>query len=218
MSDLPSEYILSKLIENNFPEHRSFKKYFNALIVKINNKENIKVFEFGASWGYNIFKFVKEGYDAAGYELSVPRSNFGKDNLKINLTNNKSDIRSNNDIFFSSHVIEHLADIKELTDLAKLKLSTEGFFVAFCPNGAKEYKLREPDIYKLTWGLVHPNLLDYEFSANLFQDSPYLILTDDWDFDEKLIYEWDGLSQKIGLRKDGKELLIIARPNLKIKQ
>jgi hypothetical protein len=215
MSDLPSEYILNELIEKNFPDNRSYKKYFDALPFKINNRENIKIFEFGASWGYNIFKLVKEGYDAAGYELSVPRSNFGQENLKINLINNTYKIRNNNDIFFSNHVIEHLSDIKEFINLAKMKLSNEGFFVAFCPNGAKEYKSREPNVYKLTWGFEHPNLLDYEFASYLFKDNPHLILTGDWNFDEKLISEWDGLSQKIGLKKDGKELLIISMPNKK---
>ena len=101
-------------------------------------------------------------------------------------------------------------------DLSKAKLTNDGYFVAFCPNGSIEYKIREPDVYKVTWGFEHPNLLSYKFASHIFKENPYLILTDDWDFNESLIKEWDGLSQLIGSKKDGKELLIIAKPNIKI--
>ena len=216
MSELPSDENLIDLISNNFSDNRSYKKYFDNFPLIKTNDQKIKIVEFGASWGYNIFKLVSQGFDAVGYELSVPRSQYGKDKLKINLCHKEVDIRKNNDIFFSNHVIEHLADIKYFVGLAREKLSNDGFFVAFCPNGSTEYKTREPDVYKVTWGFEHPNLLNYEFASHIFKENPYLILTGDWDFNESLIKEWDGSSQRIGSKKDGKELLIIARPNIKI--
>ena len=216
MSDLPSDKTLFNLIESNFSENRSFKKYFDNLLINIIKDQKIKITEFGASWGYNIYKLVNQGFDVVGYELSVPRAEYGKEKLKINLFYEEAKIRTSNDIFFSNHVIEHLEDIKYFVDLSKAKLTKNGYFVAFCPNGSIEYKTREPDVYKVTWGFEHPNLLNYEFASYVFNENPYLILTDDWDFNESLIKDWDGLSQRIGSKKDGKELLIIARPNIKI--
>jgi hypothetical protein len=216
MSDLPSEEVLIGLLKDNFPENRSYKKYFSSLQVDMAEIENTKILEYGASWGYNIHKLRKEGFDPCGYELSIPRADFGCKRLGLQLVHRESDLRSENHIFFSNHVIEHLTDINKFISLARSKLTCNGYFIAFCPNGAKSYKVREPDIYRLTWGFEHPNLLDHEFAAHVFRRNPYLILTGDWDFDESLIKNWDGISQIIGSRTDGKELLIISRPNIDV--
>ena len=99
MSDLPSDETLDNLIKGNFSENRSFKKYFDNLLINVINDQKIKITEFGASWGYNIYKLVNQGFDVVGYELSVPRAEYGKEKLKINLFYEEAKIRISNDIF-----------------------------------------------------------------------------------------------------------------------
>lgn len=50
----------------------------------------------------------------------------------------------------------------------------------------------------------------------MFRKNPYLILSGDWIFNSLEIQNWDGISQQTGLKKDGKELLIIAKPNINL--
>ncbi len=88
--------------------------------------------------------------------------------------------------------------------------------MAFCPNGNIEYRKREPHIWHGSWGDIHINLLDRDFASFAFKDHPYLILSDDWAFQMNQLSGWDQKSQVLGNKHDGKELLIIAKPNQKI--
>jgi hypothetical protein len=56
--------------------------------------------------------------------------------------------------------------------------------------------------------------LTVKFASFVFNNNPFLILTGDWDFALDEINKWDGKSQIIGSRQDGKELMIIAKPNV----
>ena len=89
--------------------------------------------------------------------------------------------------------------------------------MAFCPNGSVEYRKREPGIFHVNWGFLHPNYLDIEFAVKTFAKNPYLILTGDWNYDVSMLSSWDGKSQVVGDVHDGKELLIIAKPNVYIR-
>ena len=77
-----------------------------------------------------------------------------------------------------------------------------------------EYRKREPNTWHGSWGDLHVNLIDLSFAKYNFKNNPYLILSGDWDFNIKEIENWDGISQKVGNIKDGKELLIITKPNI----
>lgn len=215
ITDLPNEAELQKLIDNNFSGLRNYTPYINALINSKNN-ENVKVVDYGCSWGYAVYQLKKEGFDAVGFELSIPRATFGQKTLGISIQTKPDDIRGNNDLMMSSHVIEHLSDIEEFVNLCRSKLKEKGIFMAFCPNGSKEFRDRKPNDFHGIWGLEHPNYLDVQFASYLFQDNPYLILTDDWNFNFEILDNWDGNSQVRGNKKDGEELLIIAKPNLQI--
>ena len=210
MTSLPTDSELAKLKEDLFPELPIYADYINALPAVGN-----KVIDYGCSWGYNIYKMQQAGLDVQGYELSRPRAKFGE-KLGLTIATDEAAIRPNNDVFFSSHVIEHLPDINTYIQLAASKLNKDGYFMAFCPNGSKEYREREPDIYHVNWGFLHPNFLDTDFAAYAFRNNPYLILTGDWDHDVASIGAWDGKSQQMSQTKNGKELLIIARPNIKL--
>ncbi|NOS54902.1 MAG: hypothetical protein HOP37_01440, partial [Cyclobacteriaceae bacterium] len=114
----------------------------------------------------------------------------------------------------SSHAIEHLPVISEFIRFASSKLIKDGILISFCPNGSSEFRAREPNTFHVNWGLLHPNYLDVDFAAHTFRKNPYLILTDDWRYNLELLRKWDGHSQIIGEKRDGQELLIIAKPNV----
>jgi SAM-dependent methyltransferase len=213
MTQLPSDEEIEKLKLNNFSNLRSTKKYIDALF---NNKDGLKIIDYGSSWGYDVFRYAMAGHQAVGYELSKPRANFGMAKLGVKIYSDLNLLPVENDLIISSHVIEHLSRIQDFISLSKKLLKKDGIFIAFCPNGNAEYKKREHAIWHVNWGAVHPNSLSTEFAQYAFRENPYLILTGDWAYDENELKAWDGKSQKTGSYKEGKELLIISKPNLKI--
>ena len=215
MTKLPTDIELVHLKKEVFSSIRSYDKYIDALFKKT-PKNTVKILDYGCSWGYNIYKLINSGYDVIGYELSMPRAKFGEEKLGVKIIHKEVQLPSKFNVLFSSHVIEHLSDINKFILLSKKLLDNDGVFIAFCPNGSESYSKREPKTYHVNWGAVHPNYLSTEFSQFAFKDNPYLILTGDWDFDTQEIADWDGLSQTVGLKKDGKELLIISKPNIKL--
>ena len=174
----------------------------------------MKILDYGCSWGYFVYKMKNIGLDAVGFELSKIRSKYGENNLDIKIYTEDAEIRNGNDIFFSSHVIEHLLDLKEHFKLIKEKLTAQGFLVVFCPNGSEEFHKRDPKLYNQTWGNLHPNYISIPFLQSVFAKNPYAIFTGDDTFDVEKISNWDGVSQYVDAYKEGFELLIITKPNL----
>lgn len=212
MTKLPSDKEIQTLKEQNFPALRDYDGYIRAVTGK-----PAKVLDYGCSWGYNVFKLIRAGHDATGYELSRPRAEFGKAKLGVPIHSDTQGLPAGNDIVFSSHVIEHLGDIRTFIDLSRKLLKPDGIFMAFCPNGSDAYRKREPGIWHVNWGDVHPNHLSVEFATQAFKDHPYLVLTGDWQFEPGQLSGWDGVSQVTGTYHAGKELLIISKPNMKKK-
>lgn len=211
MTNIPSDAEIKQLKKDSFPGLRSYEQYITALVAKPNNE--IRILDYGCSWGYNVFKLKTSGFDACGFELSKPRASFGQDKLNVTIHTETSDIPKDLDIVMCSHVIEHLSDINAFIELSKKHLSPNGLFIAFCPNGGDEYRNRQPHIWHVNWGAVHPNYLDVHYAKNRFCTCPHLILTDDWQYDPNILLSWDGIGQIQGNKLDGKELLIIAKPN-----
>lgn len=211
MTNLPDDSELEDLKKTNFPNLRDYSPFVEVLL----GRRSGKVIDYGCSWGYSVFQLVNAGFDASGFELSVPRAEYGRRALSVKIVTDENDIGEGNDLIQSSHVIEHLFDIKKFVS-TKSKLKEDGIFMVFCPNGSKEYQMREPDIFHVNWGFAHPNYLNVSFASQMFANNPYLILTGDWEFDFAELRNWDGKSQVIGEKKDGKELLIIAKPNKRL--
>lgn len=213
ITDLPDAEKLAELQANHFASFTDFSPVIRAALP---GKTSISVLDYGCSWGYNVAKLNHAGMSASGYELSVPRAEFGRRHLNITLTWKEKEIPEGNDVFFSSHVIEHLPSIGNFVDLSRSKLAPDGIFMAFCPNGSKEYRERDFKTFHVTWGGLHPLYLDIEFAQELFSNNPYLILTSDSTYDLDAIAAWDGRSQQVAGRHDGYELLMMARPNISI--
>ncbi len=211
ITDLPSNDVLQQLMKDNFPDKRNHSRFVYALL----KKYSAQVLDYGCSWGYSVFHLKKAGYHAEGFEISRPRAEFGK-KIGVIIHYQQETVKDGLDMIMSNHAIEHIPVISDFVKFAASRLKNDGIFMAFCPNGSPEYRKREPAIFHVNWGFLHPNYLDVSFASHLFRNSPYLILTGDWNYDTDILAAWDGRSQQIGERKDGKELLIIAKPNVYI--
>jgi 2-polyprenyl-3-methyl-5-hydroxy-6-metoxy-1,4-benzoquinol methylase len=79
------------------------------------------------------------------------------------------------DIVFSSHVIEHVPNPKEMVNTVLRILKPGGIFVALSPNGS--FKRREVDALKWmsNWGRKHPIYLDEKFFSSILGEMSYLI-------------------------------------------
>jgi SAM-dependent methyltransferase len=209
ITDMPADDALLKMMAENFPDKRNHAPFVKALL----NSETGKVLDYGCSWGYSVFHLLKAGYNAEGFEISRPRAAFGK-KLGVTIHYQHENIGTGFDLVMSNHAIEHLPVVADFILLAATLLKKEGLFMAFCPNGSPEYRQREPNVFHVNWGFLHPNYLDVEFAAHTFRKNPYLILTGDWNYDLNLLTTWDGKSQQIGNLRNGKELFIIAKPNI----
>lgn len=106
----------------------------------------LNILDFGCSWGYQSYEFKKLGFKIASFEISIPRLNFGNKTLQLNITDNLDNI-SNVDIFYSSHVIEHLEYPSDLLKLSIDKTNNGGLIFIKCPNGSEEFQKNHPDIY-----------------------------------------------------------------------
>lgn len=209
ITDLPSDEELAKMMANNFYGKRDYAPFVKAL----HKPPSAKVVDYGCSWGYSVFQLKKAGFDAEGFDVSMNRAKFGE-KIGVKIHSDQQAVRQNNDVIMSSHAIEHLPVISDFVDFAASKLVKDGIFISFSPNGSPEFRAREPHNFHVNWGLLHPNYLDVEFAAHTFRKNPYLILTDDWRYNFTLLENWDGRSQIIGNKRDGQELLIIAKPNI----
>jgi 2-polyprenyl-3-methyl-5-hydroxy-6-metoxy-1,4-benzoquinol methylase len=213
ITDLPDDATLARLMRENFPDKRNHTAFIYALL----KTYAAGVLDYGCSWGYSVYHLKQAGYDAEGFEISRPRAEFGH-KLGVNIHYRQDTVPAGLDMVMSNHAIEHVPVISDFVRFAASRLKTEGLFMAFCPNGSAEYRKREPGIFHVNWGFLHPNYLDVSFAAHLFRDNPYLILTGDWNYNTNILHTWDGRSQLIGEQKDGKELLIVAKPNINIKK
>ena len=208
ITELPSDEELQHLMKANFPNKRNPAPFISA----ISKSKSARVLDFGCSWGYSVYQLKNAGYDAEGFEISKIRAEFGK-KLNVNIHHSEQTVCDGFDIVLSNHAIEHVPVISDFIKFSSSKLKPEGIFMAFCPNGSDEYRNREPDIFHVNWGFLHPNYLNIDFATTSFCQNPFLILTGDWEYDLKDLSSWDGKSQIIGNKRDGKELLIISKPN-----
>lgn len=214
MTFFPDEKKLEELKQSRFisNELRDFTYFLN--LIKRKEGKQVRVVDYGCSWGYVVAQFKMAGADAEGFEISKPMTDFGREKLGLRLFNNTNDIRKGNDILFSAHTIEHLPDVASFFQTVKESLTPGGFLVIICPNGTGEYRKMDPSNFSQSWGQVHPNYMDIEFFTTAFKDNPYLILTSNWQHDIDRIHEWDQQSQYVTPDKTGWELLFITRPNL----
>lgn len=97
-------------------------------------------------------------------------------------------------------------------------LTADGISITICPNGSQEFKKRNPKLFSLTWGQLHPSYIDVNFMQHIFTNNPFYIATGDDIYDLEKIKTWDGISQVTNDDRSGFELLVIAKPNIVLKK
>jgi hypothetical protein len=211
---LPTDKILHEWIDSNFKgtgfEAKGHIDIMKLLYQTVNGK---RIVDYGASWGYKSYQLNKAGLITDSYEISVPRAIFGK-KLGLEIKTDVVQLSTSNDIFYSSHVIEHLPDIPSLFETARRTLAPDGFMITICPNGSETFRKKEPRLYHLVWGLVHPSYITPEYMAWMLKDVSYYIGSS--PFNNENLKKWDQKSQVID-DMSGHELLVIAAVNKKMK-
>jgi len=208
-TDCPNEEELKKLIDTNFNNtERSYKKYIEILKLMHQDK-NPKLLDFGCSWGYGSYQLSKSGFDIESYEISESRSRYAKEMLNVKIIDNLNSIEDEYfDIFFSSHVLEHLPNLNYILNLALRIIKKNGLFIAFTPNGSFFHKNKNSHWNKL-WGMVHPNFLNEKFYKNYFKDYKHYISSQPYSIDS--IKNFINGDQNFCDNLEGEELLIIVK-------
>lgn len=209
-TDTPSLHQLDKLKTEGFKGSAGdYTQYLNILS-EIGCKPGDSLFDYGCSWGYGSWQFVQAGYAVTAFEISLPRSQYAKTYLGINVQTRMENVQGTFDIFFSSHVMEHVPSVSRSLQFARQVLKPGGWFVAFTPNGSEPFWARQPESWKYSWGLVHPNLLDDLFYSNGFKSDLHLLASSPYDLES--INRWACSPQgNISLDLSGGELLIIVK-------
>jgi hypothetical protein len=208
-TNIPAPDLLEQYKASNF---KNSGKDFSAVIDFIRmltGSKPIKIVDYGASWGYTSFQFKNAGFEVQSFEISKPMARQGNDLLGLTIRTDISKLEPGNDVFFSSHVIEHLSDIHILLDAAEALILEDGFFIVYCPNGSKPFRDKYPDLFGSLWGMVHPNFLNKEFYSTIFKRNPYLIASAPYG-DINIFSSWDQRSQII-YDVSGEELLIACK-------
>jgi len=205
---LPGCEELQRLRQANFGDFgRSYARYI-AMLRCLGVEEGAHILDFGASWGYGVHQFREAGFRAAGFEISRSRSAFGRRELDLTMLNTLDGIEGRFDVFFSSHVLEHLSDLREVLATARRVTRAGGWFVAVTPNGSVSFRRAAPPSFHKLWGFVHPILIQETFIQKVFASDPHFVSSDLASFAN--LREWDGVTSQVG-DLAGWELFVAAR-------
>ena len=210
-TDLPDEGGLQRLRALGFGEKNvdTYAGLF-ATMYPDRQRSEVRIIDYGCSWGYQALQFRDHGYTVSGLEISRTRAAFGRERLGLDIVTTDAELRTGADIFFSSHVIEHLPDPGQMLRTGLRLIREGGYFVAECPNGSPERRRSAPLLTRKAWGRVHPNLISADFLAYAFRDHPFLILSAPCpDLIDRYL-AWDGQTQQMD-DLGGPNLLIIAK-------
>ena len=154
---MPTEEELSELKSQEFNagSDRSIARLLPIFEAAAGKIQDTKIVDYGTSWGYISYQLKKVGMNVQSYEISRPRANYGNQNLGLNIVSNVNELKGENDVFFSSHVIEHVPSVSKMIEIGKSVLSKDGVFIAICPNGSPMRKAMHPKNHHSAWGQVH---------------------------------------------------------------
>jgi len=137
---------ISKIISliTTFSFMKKIKKY----------KKNGRVLDVGSGLGGLVRSFIKYGYDAYGVEINDDAKPFIDDELKKKIIfddlKNVNFKRKSFDVITTTHVLEHVYDIKSFLNEIKTNLKDDGLLYIKVPNNNFfEYKLFKNYAYNL---------------------------------------------------------------------
>lgn len=209
-TSLPSQHELQVMVDSGFAGAEKEYRRFISLLENMGAKVGDKVFDFGCSWGYGAWQLMQHGFDVEAYEVPGPRAEYARSKLGVKVPPDLGGVTKESfDVFFSSHVLEHVPCVHEVIQYGMERLKPGGLFVAFSPNGSMAYRRQSPDGWKRSWGLVHPNLLDEQFYQRTFSDASVYLASNPYDADE--VSDWAANGGRLTGRLDGDELMVIVR-------
>jgi hypothetical protein len=208
-TDLPDAAELEKMKKDGFQVGgKNAQRHLELFARLFPGQPSLRIVDYGSSWGYTSYQFQQVGHQVQGFEISKSRAAYGIRNLSVDISTDEKLLKRNNDIFFSSHVIEHHPDIASMVRLAKSLLVEGGYFIAFCPNGSQAFRLKNPEIFHRFWGKVHPNYLNVDFYKKVFWNSPYIISSNPVNMND--IHPLQNRESVIG-DLSGDELMVIVK-------
>ncbi|NDC76509.1 MAG: methyltransferase domain-containing protein [Chitinophagia bacterium] len=210
-TELPDATRLRFLVDTGFGEKNvdHYATLFGRMFPDLARGE-VRIIDYGCSWGYQGHQFRKHGFQYAGLEVSRRRAAFGREQLGLDIVTSEAELRGGADVFFSSHVIEHLPDPGRMITMGMDLLRPGGYFVAECPNGSEVRRRREPRLTRKAWGMVHPNLISGEFLAGAMADKTFLLTSTPFHDLTAVFDAWGGIGSEVG-DLTGSNLLIIAK-------
>ena len=173
--------------ENFASMHKDYSNFID-IICAAGGKKGDRLFDFGCSWGYGSWQFSKFGFNVESFEISRPRADYARTKLNVNVHNSLPKTTGDFDIFFSSHVMEHVPSVKETIEFGMRLLKPGGLFITLTPNGSSEYKHTDFGAWDKLWGMVHPNFIDHSFYSHTFKDNQPFVASEPYDL--KKIKQW----------------------------
>ena len=172
----PDDATLAKLLESQFVGHEKDYRRYIELLRAVGVERGSRVLDYGCSWGYGTWQLAKADFDVQGYEISAPRADFGRRRLGVKIADTLDDL-GQFDVVLAAHVLEHVPSAMSVIRQASRLLRPGGVFVAFTPNGSEEFRRRNGEAFRRSWGMVHPNVLNEEFYAIALSGHPYLMVS-----------------------------------------
>ncbi|HVR90023.1 MAG TPA: methyltransferase domain-containing protein [Novosphingobium sp.] len=216
-TSLPAPAELAAMKAAGFAMMESDYAGFAATLKALGAAEGSRVFDYGCSWGYGSWVFAQAGFRVKSHEISRPRRHYGQQHLGIDLAEDFDGFvaanRGSFDVFFSSHVLEHVPSPSVVIAKGFELLRAGGLFVSCFPNGADAWRKASPDSWQKLWGEVHPNLLDDRFMGALLHDRPHLLGVSPFQITPEALDHLAGSAPGAFLLNDlaGYELFVAAR-------
>lgn len=211
-TELPDDATLRDWLGTGFAGSPKDYAPILAVLASAGVSAGARLFDLGCSWGYGSWQLARAGFEVDAFELSEPRAAFARDRLGVRVVDGLDAAAGPYDVFFSSHVLEHVPSVGTVLDLARERLAPGGLLVAFTPNGSEAHRHAAPGSWHRAWGAVHPNFLDDRFWRRRSRDADLLLSSS--PHDRNRIERWAAgdpvASEPENLT--GGELLALVRP------
>lgn len=185
-TDLPDDAALKHLTDTGF-RGAGINDMSERIGVLSRQRPGGTALDFGCSWGYGAWQLRAAGYDVTGFEISRKRAGYGRDRLGLDIIDDPARLAAlpdgSLDIVFTSHVLEHLPDLKDPFALFQRLLKQDGLLIAFVPNGggrsARELGcgwdplIDQDHVLALDAGFMARHLPEYGFAPPHFNTDPY---------------------------------------------
>ena len=208
-TEMPSPEELNLLLQTEFKgTERDYSRALQILSA-LGCQPGQRLLDYGCSWGYGSWQLARAGYQVTGLEISRPRCEYARQHLQINAYSDPNEIKGPFDIFFSSHVLEHVPSPLQVLDFAASIVKPGGWVVTLAPNGSQHFRTRKTADWNHLWGMVHPNFLDDLFFQKVFAES-LLLCSDEYTLED--IQRWAEFPEAIRIMSlQGPELLAVSR-------